>query len=193
MKPLAAALALIMLAAGMSAAAARSCRAPRPDSAVFGIGIGIGLGDSESARRIVGDDYRYFGHEPETDYPWAHFMSRDGRQMLSLRHHAGDVVHSHMEFSVRYAGASTVEQSLATDAFVTDRGIRLGVGRRFLRARIGSCFKTVMTGAATETVRYEITDARSPLLERHNMPRYYAEYEFRNGRLVRFQFGFDPV
>ena len=197
MRPRAAALGLVAFATVLATAPTQpaagagegACRALWPDTAVSG----IGLGDADSARRILGNDYRYFGHEPQTDYPWAHFMSRDGKQMLSLRHHAGDLAHSHMELSVRYAGASTVEQSLATDAFVTDRGIRLGVSQRFVRARIGACARTAPTGTGAETIRYEITQARSPLLARHRMPRYYATYEFQHGRLVRFQFGFDPV
>lgn len=66
--------------------------------------------------------------------------------------------------------------------------------RKPVLAKLGPCFKSVQKDE-TETVRYEITDekAATGILKAANMPQYYAEYEFRNGILVRFKFGHGPV
>jgi hypothetical protein len=49
--------------------------------------------------------------------------------------------------------------------------------------------------ARVEILRYEIVaeSGTLPLLKVVNMPQYYAEYDFENGRLIRFQFGHAPV
>ena len=78
--------------------------------------------------------------------------------------------------------------------FVSGRKIRLGMKRKAVVAIFGPCFKSTRKGD-TETLRYEAEDGKtaSPALKAANMPKYYAEYGFRSGVLVRFRFGHEPV
>jgi hypothetical protein len=60
---------------------------PNADTSVHG----IALGDGDSARRALGENRRVVPNDPSPDFPWHALSSRDGRQTLRLRHHAGDV------------------------------------------------------------------------------------------------------
>lgn len=155
---------------------------------------GIELGDDESTVRVLGRDFVTVVDDPSSDFAWAIFASADRRQWMLLRHHAGDIEHSYMEFEVKAAGPDTRPLKLPAKEFVSGRGVRLGMAKADVVRLFGPCFKVTKTGNS-ELLRYEITDENpaAPILARSNMPQYYAEYEFVNGRLVRFRFGHDPV
>jgi hypothetical protein len=189
-----AALALTLAVTGQADAAPKTgpgCLLPNADTTLHG----IMLGDRTSTERVLGRDRRGAPDNPDTDFPWYAFASRDGRQTMRLRRHAGDVVDSYMEFEVR-RGRDAKALSLPTRSFVTGKGVKLGMTRKAVFALFGPCFTAVRQGK-TEILRYEIEDAsdkpQSPPLQSANMPQYYAEYEFENGRLIRFAFGHDPV
>jgi hypothetical protein len=136
------------------------------------------------------------------------FISTDASQTLALRTHAGGTHFDFQEIEVKdialgpkqllgdqpayYVGREPRDQILPTTAFVTPRGIRLGVSKDFVTRRIGRCNRTVRSGPM-ETIHYALADERHPLLRKAGMPHYYAEYQFRRGKLVRFRFGFAPV
>lgn len=128
-------------------------------------------------------------------FPWYAFASRDGRQISRLRRHARRVIHSYLEFEVR-RGRDPRAVTLAADSFVTGKGVRLGMTRTQVIALFGLCFAARRKGK-TETVRYEVEEdgagQTSPVLKAANMPQYFAEYEFEDGRLIRFRFGHEPV
>ncbi len=143
--------------------------------------------------RVLGpDDIRTVIVDPMTDFPWYVFASRDNKQLLSLRHHAGDFGHSFREMEVKYGRHDRKPVKLHVWEFVTGKGVKLGVTRRSVVGRFGPCFSSVSNGGA-ETIRYEINDQTSDFLKANKLDRYYAEYEFRRGRLVRFQFGHAPI
>lgn len=167
------------------------CHLPNADTSVHG----IALGDDDSTRRALGENYKAVPNDPNTDFPWYAFASRDGRQTLRLRSHAGGVVDSYLEFEVR-RGRDPKAVPLAADSFVTGKGVRLGMTRKQVVALFGPCF-TARRKGKTETLRYEIEEdvagQTPPVLKAANMPQYYAEYEFEDGRLIRFRFGHEPV
>jgi hypothetical protein len=168
------------------------CALPRADRAVHG----ITLGDSDSAVRVLGRDFRTVTDNPAADNAWTIFASRDNKQLLELRHHAGDVEHSYMEFEIKYGRHDRKPVKLHVYEFTTGGGIKLGMKRKAVVARMGNCFKSA-TKDGNEILRYEVSEPgdtrKNPLLKATNMPQYYAEYEFRSGTLIRFRFGHEPV
>ncbi len=88
--------------------------------------------------------------------------------------------------SVDYAAAPSELPVLAGDpeAFVTRKGIRLGMTRAELEALIGE--PAYLIG---ETSIYELS-GDSAILRRYNMPIYRATYGFKDDLLIGFQFGF---
>jgi hypothetical protein len=186
----AALLAIVSSAAAQPAKKGQGCDLPNADTVV----LGIKLGDSASAIKILGEDYKTIVDNPLSDLAWTIFASRDNKQLLLLRHHPGDVENSFREFEVKFGRHDRKPKNLKVYDFITGKGIKLGMKRKVVIAKFGPCFKSAETDD-TEIVRYEIKDekAASGILKAANMPQYYAEYEFRNGVLVRFKFGHAPV
>lgn len=182
---------LAVAAALVSPAAAQTgCSLPNADTAVHG----IGLGDSDSTLRVLGRDHNTIVDDPKTDFAWRIFASRDSKQLLLLRHHAGDLEHSYREFEVKFGRHDRHPMKLPVYEFVSGRKIKLGMKRRAVVRLLGPCFKSTVKGES-EIVRYEAEEGKSTaaVLKKSNMPQYYAEYEFHNGVLIRFRFGHDPV
>ncbi len=147
-----------------------------------------------------GRDYRLVLSERASDYAWAIFASRDNKQLLRLRHHAGDLVDSYLEAEVKYGRDSRKPMNLRVYEFLSGKGIKLGMTRKQVVGRFGPCFRSETNGTS-EVLRYEIKADAGALnaatlpapLKAANMPAYYAEYEFRGGRLIRFTFGYAPA
>ncbi len=185
----------LLIATTLSAAAqpakkSTGCDLPNADTIVHG----IKLGDSASAIRVLGRDFRTVVDNPASDFGWSLFASRDNKQLFLLRHHAGDLEHSYLEFEVKFGRHDRKPKNLPVYEFITGKGVKLGLKRKPVLAKFGPCFKSVQNGEI-EVVRYEIKDdkAETGILKTTNMPQYYAEYEFRNGVLVRFKFAHEPV
>ena len=194
MRRIAAALFLLAAAAlpatAQPAKKGQGCDLPNADTIV----LGIKLGDSASTIKVLGEDYKTIVDKPGSDFAWTIFASRDNKQLLLLHHHAGDVENSFLEFEVKFGRHDRKPKNLKVYDFITGKGIKLGMKRKAVIAKFGPCFKSTETDD-TEIVRYEIKDekAASGILKAANMPQYYAEYEFRNGILIRFKFGHGPV
>jgi hypothetical protein len=186
----AAALVLVLTCAG--AAAQTDCALPKADRSV----AGIALGDADSAVRVLGRDFTPLFDNPKSDHPWLIFASRGNRQLLLLRHHPGDPEHSYMEAEVKLGRHDRKPPAIPVFDFTTGGGIKLGMKRRAVVGRLGTCFKRDIRDG-NEVIRYEIAKKDgapdNPLLKATNMPQYYAEYEFHGTTLVRFRFGFSPV
>ncbi len=168
------------------------CALPKADRSA----IGIALGDEASAIRVIGRDVRTVMEPLGSDMAWTLFASRGNRQLLALRHHAGDLQFSFREIEVKFGRHDKKPAMLPVFDFVTDGGIKLGMKRKQVVARLGTCFKSA-NKAGNEVIRYEIEETGGtlthPLLKATNMPQYYAEYEFHSGTLIRFRFGHNPV
>jgi hypothetical protein len=188
------AVALVLLAAAALPAAAqpakKGCDLPNADTIV----AGIKLGNDKTTKKVLGEDYPIVVDDPKTDYPWMIFASRDNKQLFLMRHHAGDDIHSYREFEVKFGRHDRKPMKLPTYEFITGKGIKLGMKRKPLLAKLGPCFTAKETDDG-EIIRYELKDekASTGVLKAAGMPQYYAEYEFRNGVLVRFKFGHSPV
>jgi hypothetical protein len=79
---------------------------------------------------------------------------------------------------------------LPFDHFQTEGGIHLGISKKDLIRIKGKEF-TIKETLAGERLVYKISLPHAPwFLNKYHMPEYLAEYQFRNGVLVQFSFGF---
>ena len=100
-----------------------------------------------------------------------------------------------MEFEVKFGRHDRKPMKLPIYEFITGKGIKLGMKRKPLLAKLGPCFTAKETDDGRDRpLRTQGREGRrAGVLKAANMPQYYAEYEFRNGVLVRFKFGHSPV
>ncbi|MFZ4414741.1 MAG: hypothetical protein ACOYOV_16775 [Bacteroidales bacterium] len=163
-----------------------SCQLSSPDTSVFG----IKLNDSQSKINQVGDQFEL--RNDNEDLPYEKFCSLDKQQILTLFFHPGGSKNEFSEFQLTYYSKKDAAAVVKTAVFKTEKGIELGLSMQKLIAVLGYCFKTVKTNKNTEIIKYQIDDFKhSEFLKRYNMPLYYAEYEFKNDKLIRFRFGFE--
>lgn len=118
-------------------------------------------------------------------------ISSDSIQRLTFYFHPGSVKKEFSEFKVSYVDQKG-RDDLVTDEkeFVTESGIRLGMTMKEFRSIKGE--PDSLRNGETTILQYRIDDLKnSTFLERYNMPVYYADFEFKNGYLIEFKFGFE--
>jgi hypothetical protein len=147
---------------------------------------GIFLNDPASTEKILGKEI------PMTNEHVA-YLNSDRTQLLTLFFHPGDEVHSFSEIKVTQAGKSeSAIKVLSLPAFITGKGVRLGITQKQLTAIFG---KGVEERVGSQSIiRYKIEDtslSSSPFLQHYRMPSYYGEYHYEGGKLVEFRFGFE--
>jgi hypothetical protein len=118
-------------------------------------------------------------------------ISKDKKQRLTFYFHPGGVKKEFSEFQVEYAKQIKRDDCIGTDEeFVSESNIKLGISIGDLRAIKGE--PDSITNKGTSTFYYRLDDMKSSkFLQRYNMPVYYANYEFKDGYLIRFRFGFE--
>jgi len=179
--------ALLALAFGaLPWAAEAKCRMKGPDIAIGG----VTLTDSDSAIQVVGAGAPLV--ESEDDLPHARFVTSNGGQELVLFAPYGAVSDEYAEAEVREAGPEALAlRDLPIESFKTGRGVELGMTAQQVQGLFGTCFKSREKTGPDLFFEYEIDNADSdPDLKKYGYPVYYAEYEFKSGKLVRFRFGF---
>jgi len=162
------------------------CRMKGPDTSVSG----VTLTDSDTAIKVVGGGADLV--DSEDDLPHARFVSTNGAQELVLFAHYGAVADEYAEAEVRQAGAEALAlKDLPIETFKTGRGVELGMTPAQVQALFGTCFKSREKTGKDLFFEYEIENAdRDPELKQFGYPVYYAEYEFKSDKLVRYRFGF---
>jgi len=83
---------------------------------------------------------------------------------------------------------------LNIDTFESEKGIKLGVSKEFVKTKLGNCNKEILHSDSYIELLYRIeqpNDSEMKLLEKYNMPVYYATYKFLNNKLIEFEFGFE--
>ena len=156
-----------------------------PDTSVSGIEIR----DGKSVIRILGKILKRL--EGDSTH---NFYSKNKDQLLSMTVHAGDGNDLVSIFKVKYAGKYKPEYRQTGIAhFGTEKGIQLGISKAEVIKKLGKCF-TSKRQKDQEFISYRIESppaSKTKLLERHNMPIYYAVYSFKKDKLVQFEFGFE--
>lgn len=181
----------VVMACGLLALSASpllaKCKVATPDTSV----AGIRLMDEASAVAVVGAAPQL--SEGEEDLPHASFVSHDGTQMLILFVHPGSVLDEYAEVEVRETGPEALAlKDLTVDSFVSGQGVELGQTPEQVLQKLGTCIKARDRDGETEIIQYEVRDGlTNPALKAFGYDVYFAEYEFTNGKLTRYRFGFE--
>lgn len=162
-----------------------NCNLYEPDTSLNG----IALRNPASTDIVIGSDNKISNGEQY------HFYSKLDRETLSLTQHPGDGNNQISVFSVSFSDkADHGYKQLNIDKFQTEKGINLGMEKEEVIKRLGECFAIVDSSGDFIELYYRIEnpkDSRTRILERHNMPIYYATYSFWKNELRYFEFGFE--
>jgi hypothetical protein len=117
--------------------------------------------------------------------------SIDKNQRLTVYFHPGGTKKEFSEFKVDYVEKTSRNNFVTTDKeFITESKIKLGMTIGDLKAIKGE--PDSISKNNTIRFHYKIDDfENSEFLKKYNYPSYYADYEFENGYLIEFRFGFE--
>lgn len=123
--------------------------------------------------------------------PNSFVLSKNLKQRLTFYFHPGNGINDFSEFKISYNTVISKEKIKITEnEFETESGIKLGISIGDLRSIKGE--PNNITKNEMVIYHYKIDDyENSEFLKKYNMPSYYADYEFKNGYLVEFRFGFN--
>jgi hypothetical protein len=162
-----------------------NCDFSAPDTSL----CGITLNDQKSAEKVIGVDNNT---DKRDQY---RFYSIKGSETLSLTQHPGNVKNQISIFSVSYSDKKSLGyKQLNVATFQTEKGIKLGLTKEQVVAKLGSCYAIVDSANECIEIYYRIeipNDSKTKILERNNMPIYYASYNFCENKLRYFEFGFE--
>jgi hypothetical protein len=129
----------------------------------------------------------------DSGLPAAEVLSEDKKQRLKVYFHPGGMKNEFSEFEISYNKKIDRGEPRATDdkEFITESNIKLGITVGDLKSIKGEPDSIISTNK-TIIYHYKIDDFdSSDFLKRYNMPIYFADYEFKNGYLIKFKFGFE--
>jgi|GEM_PF-6259793 len=141
---------------------------------------------------------KYLGENPTSrlirlhgELPKFQILSSDKNQTLSLYFHPGSFVNEFAEFGIKKGNQTNMDSKKYIDSkFVTESGIQLGITVGDLKSIKGE--PTEIETEKTTIFKYLIDNSNeSDFLKKYNYPSYKAEYEFENGYLISFKFGFE--
>lgn len=120
----------------------------------------------------------------------ASIVSVDSKQRLTFYFHPGSMNKEFSEFQVGFVDQKGKNEFKAEEnEFQTEHGIKLGMSMGQLKSIKGE--PDSLSQAKKSVLHYRISDLKnSEFLKKYNMPVYYADYEFQNGYLMGFKFGF---
>ena len=149
----------------------------------------IQLSNPLSTIALIGDKDNYYKDEKY------HYCSSDCREAMTLTQHPGDGKYNISIFKVEYSRIGDHGyKRLAIDTFKTEKGIKLGMSKEHIIEKLGTCYITNDSSKNYIEINYRIEspkDSKTKLLERQNMPIYYATYKLRMNKLEVFEFGFE--
>jgi hypothetical protein len=164
----------------------RGCVYSSPDTSISK----IILRDSKNATSTLGN----LDEKSKEDEKY-HFYSTMYRETLTMTQRPGDGKYSISIFEVKYSDkADYGYRKLQIDTFKTEKGIKLGLTKNQVIEKLGACYVAKDSSSNRINLYYKIetpNDTKSKLLKRENMPMYFASYVFFNGRLERFEFGYE--
>lgn len=147
------------------------------------------INDIESANKIIGTENKTDLNEQY------HFYSKSKNEVLTLNQHPGDVKNSISIFKVKNSSKTNHNyKALDIEFFESEKGIKLGVSKEFVINILGSCNKEILHSKKHVELYFRIeqpNDSETKILEKFNMPVYYASYKFLNNKLIEFVFGFE--
>ncbi len=129
--------------------------------------------------------------EESKDIPNLSVLSSDKSQKLTVYFHPGGKAKEFSEFKVNYNTQSDkYTKPISENEFETESKIKLGISIDDLKTIKGEP-KNTYVGEIT-TLLYKIDDYKnSKFLKKYNYPSYYAQYKFKDKKLIEFKFGFE--
>lgn len=162
-----------------------TCKFLNPDISINNILIK----DYTSSDKIIGNDNQADLNEQY------HFYSKSKKEILTLNQHPGDGRNDISIFKVKKSDKSDWNfKVLNIENFESEKGIKLGVSKEFVKTKLGNCYKEILHSDSYIEILYRIeqpNDSGTKLLEKYNMPVYYATYKFLYDKLIEFEFGFE--
>lgn len=149
----------------------------------------INLRDSKSTELIISNKDKI------DDNDQYHYYSTMYRETLTMTQHPGDGKYQISIFKVEYSDkADYGYRKLNIDTFKTEKGIKLGMSKKQIIERLGSCYVANDSSKGYIELYYRLetpNDSKTKILENNNMPIYYASYKLWKDRLEKFEFGFE--
>jgi hypothetical protein len=162
----------------------RACDFTNPDTSVCGIKIR----NAASAAALIGNSLA----DSLGQY---HFYSKLEAETLTLVQHPGDAKNQISIFKVAYSDkASYGYRQLPLSTFITEKGIKLGMSKKQLLEKLGTCYIPLDSTHNSMELSYRIEspkDSKTGLLATNSMPVYYASYKLYNDKIVALEFGFE--
>lgn len=153
--------------------------------------LGIVLDHTESAQHAFG--IKLEPEDPDAMRPRKTLCTHDKQEKLTLDFYERDtaVVISEMHVErVQTPHVDCVVPPQHLEHFTSGKGIHLGMSRKEVTDILGKHYRE-HAHPGEQILSYRIDDKDIALLQRHNAPAYYGQYHFRDGRLVKFEMGFD--
>ena len=161
------------------------CEFVHPDTSV----VGIKIRNAESTLNILGKQTKLEGDTTHV------FYSSDKKQKLGLTVHPGDYYSQVSIFNISYSDNSKQNvRQINLREFKTEKGIKLGISKKEIIEKLGTCYVAKDSTKNSITLNYRIelpNDSKTQLLTNNNMPIYYAIYRLTNDKLENIEFGFE--
>ncbi|NRT17179.1 hypothetical protein HNP99_003558 [Flavobacterium sp. 28A] len=161
------------------------CEIENPDVSLNG----IELRNSESTISIIGDKDKI------DKFDQYHYYSTFEKETLTLTQHPGD---GKFQISIIKVELSDKEsyhyREINFNSFKTQNGIKLGMSKKQIIEKIGNCYASIDSTKSYIELYYRIEspkDTKAKLLEKNNMPIYYASYKLWDDKLEKYEFGFE--
>jgi hypothetical protein len=162
-----------------------NCVFSNPDTSV----VGIKIRNAESTLKILGQKTKLEGDSTHV------FYSSNKKQLLGLSVHAGDHYSQVSIFNISYSeNPSKNLRRINSEEFKTEKGIKLGINKKEIIEKLGHCYITKDSTKNHLVMFYSIElskDSKTKLLEKNNMPIYYAKYKLIGNKLKNIEFGFE--
>jgi len=161
------------------------CTFSDPDTSVAGIKIR----NAESTSNILGRQTKLKGDSTHV------FYSNDKKQLLELTVHPGEYYNQVSIFKISYSDNSKQKlRQINLPKFETEKGIKLGISKREIIERLGTCYEAKDSTKNSIELNYRLefpNDSRTKLLNSNNMPIYSSTYKLTNNKLENIEFGFE--
>lgn len=162
-----------------------SCISSEPDTSV----VGIKIRNAESTLNVLGKETKLMGDSTHL------FYSNDKKQKLELTVHSGDYYNQVSIFNISYADKSKLNlQQINSKEFETEKGIKLGISKRQIIEKLGTCYVVKDSSKNRIELNYRLelpNDSKTKILKTNNMPIYFATYKLTNDKLENIEFGFE--
>ncbi|WP_143147352.1 hypothetical protein [Chishuiella changwenlii] len=125
--------------------------------------------------------------ENNNDLPFVSFVNNLNTEKFTVYFFYGSTYDEFYQFKIEYLNNEKFYNYLQYDNFITESGIKLGLSKKDLIKIKGNNYKE-----NNNVIKYIISDYESsPFLQKYNLPAYFSEYTFINGKLIKIYFGFE--